>query len=90
MTDHFQSSVVRMFHHREQAWEPETSHTLGQNAVRVHNNLDMFSSILMLSVVWPEMRNCQNFENEGFSLKWAGEMTWTKKNKKLYTPRKTK
>jgi len=40
------------------------------------------------ATVWPEMRNCQNFENEGFSLKWAVEMTRTKK--KLYTPRKTK
>ena len=42
------------------------------------------------ATVWPEMRNCQNFENEGFSLKWAVEMTRTKKNQKTIYPQKDK
>ena len=48
-----------------------------------------FLPFSLSATVWPQMRNCQNFKNVGFLLKWAVEMPLTK-TPKYYIPQKNK
>ena len=49
-----------------------------------------FFTFYISATVWPKMRNYQNYENEGFSLKWAVKMPQTKKSLKSIYPQKNK